>query len=67
MGSSTALRLVFLNESVLSRRFAFTRLPSYLSIQDVPSDILEEETWGDCAPGSIADAWLEKAPKGSKR
>lgn len=32
------------------------RLPSYLSIQDVPPDVLEEEGWGgsDCPPGSIA-------------
>ena len=57
--SGFRLRLAFLNESLLTRRFAFTRLPSYLSIQEVPKDILEEESWGNCPPGSIADACPE--------
>lgn len=43
VGTSVACRLIVVNESKLKQRFAFLRLPSYLSIQDVPTDVLEEE------------------------
>ena len=48
----TLLRLTGFHRIIWSLR----RLPSYLSIQDVPPDVLEEEGWGgsDCPPGSIA-------------
>lgn len=43
VGSSAACRLTIVNESQLSQRFAFLRLPSFLSVQDMPLDVLTEE------------------------
>ncbi|CAE7425066.1 Cfap74 [Symbiodinium natans] len=56
VGTSAVQRLTIVNESALKRRYAFTRLPSYLSVQEVPQDVLEEESWGglDAKPGTIA-------------
>ncbi|CAJ1409095.1 unnamed protein product [Effrenium voratum] len=54
VGSSVAMRLSIVNESLLKRRFAFTRLPSYLSIEDVPADVLEEEEIGEASTPGLA-------------
>lgn len=56
VGSSVQSRLVIVNESALKQRFAFMRLPSYLSVQDVPTDVLEEEANNklDTVGGTIA-------------
>lgn len=56
VGTSAVQRLIIVNESSLKRRYAFTRLPSHLSVQEVPEDVLQEEAWGglDAKPGTIA-------------
>mmetsp|Transcript_22689 Transcript_22689/g.41078 ORF Transcript_22689/g.41078 Transcript_22689/m.41078 type:complete len:1656 (+) Transcript_22689:42-5009(+) len=56
LGSSVMSRLTIVNESTLKQRFAFMRLPSYLSVQDVPSDVLQEEMENrlDTVGGTIA-------------
>lgn len=43
VGSSSACRLTISNESKLSQKFAFLRLPSFLSVQEMPLDVVEEE------------------------
>eukprot|EP00931_Biecheleriopsis_adriatica_P086941 TRINITY_DN61489_c0_g1_i1.p1 TRINITY_DN61489_c0_g1~~TRINITY_DN61489_c0_g1_i1.p1 ORF type:complete len:1665 (-),score=434.14 TRINITY_DN61489_c0_g1_i1:72-4871(-) len=43
VGSSVVSRLIVVNESALKQKFAFMRLPSYLSVHDVPTDVLQEE------------------------
>ncbi|CAE8635922.1 unnamed protein product, partial [Polarella glacialis] len=56
VGSSVVCRLTVHNESQLKQRFAFMRLPAYLSVQDVPTDVLEEEARDqlDTKGGSVA-------------
>merc|ERR1719453_1584891 len=51
LGSSMTTTLTIVNESALPQRYAFMRLPSYLSVEDFPSDVQTEETadtenWG---------------------
>jgi len=43
VGSSVITHLTLVNESLLPQRFAFVRLPSFLSVEDVPEDVLQEE------------------------
>mmetsp|Transcript_81700 Transcript_81700/g.210345 ORF Transcript_81700/g.210345 Transcript_81700/m.210345 type:complete len:1701 (+) Transcript_81700:95-5197(+) len=43
VGSSAVQRFAIVNESALPQQFCFMRLPSCLSIQDVPTDVLDEE------------------------
>jgi len=43
VGSSVSIRLAIINESTLPQQFAFSRLPSFLSVADIPSDVAEED------------------------
>lgn len=43
VGSAVSNRITVMNESLLPQQFAFMRLPAFLSVQDVPTDVLDEE------------------------
>eukprot|EP00927_Polykrikos_kofoidii_P077823 TRINITY_DN74730_c0_g1_i1.p1 TRINITY_DN74730_c0_g1~~TRINITY_DN74730_c0_g1_i1.p1 ORF type:complete len:1662 (-),score=352.24 TRINITY_DN74730_c0_g1_i1:23-5008(-) len=43
VGASVSCRLAVINESLLPQRYAFMRLPSYLTVEEIATDALEEE------------------------
>eukprot|EP00928_Gymnodinium_smaydae_P071664 TRINITY_DN5519_c0_g1_i1.p1 TRINITY_DN5519_c0_g1~~TRINITY_DN5519_c0_g1_i1.p1 ORF type:complete len:1585 (+),score=286.70 TRINITY_DN5519_c0_g1_i1:58-4755(+) len=43
VGASSVLRMTVINESLLPQDFALPRLPSFVSVMHVPSDVTEEE------------------------
>jgi hypothetical protein len=52
VGSSVLGRLTVINESLLPQEFAFTRLPSFLSVCYVAQDVLDEEAADSCDSGT---------------
>mmetsp|Transcript_40551 Transcript_40551/g.71324 ORF Transcript_40551/g.71324 Transcript_40551/m.71324 type:complete len:1627 (-) Transcript_40551:67-4947(-) len=43
LGSAVTANLQIVNESLLPQQYAFVRLPSFLTVEDVSTDVLQEE------------------------
>jgi hypothetical protein len=43
LGAAATCTLTIANESALPQRYAFMRLPAYLTVEDYPNDVIEEE------------------------
>ena len=55
VGSSVIQRIGIVNESTLPQQFCFTRLPSSLSVKDMPTDVLEEEDYYQSGVAPVLD------------
>jgi len=62
VGSAVSNRITVINESLLPQRFAFMRLPAFLSVQEIPNDVLEEE---DAHGGGTGTAVLDGGGDGT--
>lgn len=59
LGSAVSSRLAIVNPCLLPQKYAFARLPSFLSLHEVPDDVREEESERMIGQGS---AVLEGGP-----
>jgi len=72
VGSAVSSRLKIINPGMLPQRYAFARLPSFLSVHELPADVKEEEAVRMVDQGTAVleggpPAWYGQLLPGEKR
>ncbi|CAK0881752.1 unnamed protein product [Prorocentrum cordatum] len=72
VGSAVSSRLTIVNPCLLPQKYAFARLPSFLSVHEVPDDVREEESEKMVGQGSAVmeggpEAWYGRLLAGERR